>query len=205
MKKFILTAIIGAIALLVILIGSAYYSFSTIIPTTKAINRDLAQYFSKVVTIPNGIEPPVQTFDQTIYQWEMETPQKEVVGVKLWHNTAFKKGEDTIKLTLEKEEKGDPSIFSKVLPAVVMDKGSLDVAQDSKQSSIDASAEASYKNFKVAERFQNDKATKLEWEFRKDNLPQNIKEEYKKLESLPLPIGFLYALHNYVVDALSSQ
>ena len=204
MKKFILTFVILSVVLFVLILGAVFYSFSTVIPTTKSINRDLGKYFSTVVNIPNGIEPPVQTFDQTIYQWEMETPQKEVIGIKLWHETVFESGKKTINLTLEKEEKGDPSIFEKVLPAVISDKQSFDSAIDPIKSNTEATASAKYKSVKVAEVSQSGKTTKIEWQFEKDNLPQNIKEEYKKLENLHLPIRFLYSLHNYIVDAFSN-
>jgi len=135
----------------------------------------------------------------------MQTNQNEVVGVKLTHDTGFAKGDNTITLTLEKEEKGDPSIFEKVLPAVIADKASLNIALDPKQSNIESTTEASYQSFKVDDRSSSQKATKMEWTFDKNNLPQNIKEEYKKLENSPLPVKFLYNLHNYVVSAFSSQ
>src|SRR5579872_6692939 len=160
MKKIIITVVLVLILTITLVITAAFYSFSTIVPTTQAINRDLGKYFSTVVYIPNGIDPPVQTFDQTIYQWDMQTNQNEVVGVKLTHDTGFAKGDNTITLTLEKEEKGDPSIFEKVLPAVIADKASLNIALDPKQSNIESTTEASYQSFKVDDRSSSQKATK---------------------------------------------
>jgi hypothetical protein len=173
-------------------------------PTTENINRLLAKEFSKVIYIPNGIPSPIQGFYETIYFWEMETPEKEVIGVRLKHNTAFNKDQNKIILTLEKEEKGDPSIFNKVLPAVIADQQSLEAARDPKKANLSANSQAGYNSIKLSVLPDTGQTTQVIWEFDKAKLGDELTNNYKKLEKLPPPLlGFLYTLPHFILSLLA--
>ncbi|MBI3443212.1 hypothetical protein HY008_00925 [Candidatus Woesebacteria bacterium] len=181
------------------------YGFSTVKPTTQAINLDLAQYFSKVIYIPKGIPPPIQGWSETIYFWEMETPQNEVSGIRLKHDTAFSKNQSTVRLTLEKEEKGDPSIFVKVLEAVIADKQSLDSARDPIKANLSANREVGYGSMRLSVIPATNQTTQVVWEFAKSDLPQDLQAKYKKLEAIPEPLlRFLYALPLFILSLFSA-
>lgn len=205
MKKLLVAA--GALSLIFIILAVAaiIYSFSTVKPTAQAINQDLAEYFSKVIYIPKGIPPPIQGWQGTIYFWEMETPQNEVGGIRLKHDTAFSKNQKTIKLILEKEEKGDPSIFLKVLEAVIADKQSLDSARDPQKANLSANREVGYNNIKLSIIPATSQTTQIIWEFDKSNLPQTLQAKYQKLESIPEPLlRFLYGLPHFILSLFSA-
>ena len=183
-----------------IFVAITIYSFSSIKPTTETINSDLASYFSKVVIIPKGIPGPSLDFKETAYIWEMETLEKEVVGVKLKHNTGFTKDQDKIILTLEMEEKGDPSIFVKVLPAIIADKQSLESARNPQKANLNANMSAPYQSLKLLLKPETEQTTRIVWEFKKTDLPQNLKNNYQKLQKIPSGVlGFLYSLPHFII------
>lgn len=187
-----------------LMIAAIVYSFSTIKPTTEEINKDLAEYFSKVIYIPKGIPPPIQGFAETIYFWEMETPDKEVIGIRLKHDTGFAKDKNTIRLILEKEEKGDPSIFNKVLPAVIADKQSLDAARDPQKANLSANQHAGYNNITLSVLPGSGQTAQVIWEFGKSNLGDDLTAEYNRLGNIPPGLlKFLYTLPHFILSFLS--
>lgn len=205
MKKLLLVIALLVILLTILLITTIVYSFQTVKSTTQEINADLAQNFSKIIYIPRGIPAPIQGYSETIYFWEMETPEKEVVGIRLKHDTAFSKNQKIIKLTLEREEKGDPSIFNKVLPAVITDKQSLDSARDLQKANLAANREAGYQNIKLSVLPETTQTIQIVWEFEKSSLPEELQAKYRKFESIPEPIlKFLYALPHFILSLFSS-
>ena len=156
-------------------------------------------------SLPQGIGPSLD-FDKTDYFWEMEMPEHEVVGVRLSHNTAFQKDQNIIYLTLEKEEKGDPSIFNKVLPAVIADPQSLAAAQDPPKANLGANTKYAYNNIKLATKPETNQTTKITWEFEKSKLPDDLKEQYQKLDSIPPSLlKFLYSLPHFIIALFSGQ
>lgn len=205
MKKVLLITVGFLILIIFLLIVAVVYSFSTIKPATQAINEELAQYFSKVIYIPKGIPPPIQDFNETIYFWEMETPDKEVVGIRLKYDTALTKDQKTIRLTLEKEEKGDPSIFNKVLPAVIADKQSLDSARDPQKANLSGNPDAGYNNIKLSVLPQSGQTVQVVWEFEKSKLEDNLVSKYNKLTRVPEPLlRFLYTLPHFILSLFSA-
>lgn len=202
MKKILIIVAALIFLLIAAFIFAIYYSFTTVKPTTEQINQDLASYFSRVVYIPKGIPPPIQGFEETIYFWEMETLEKEVVGVRLKHNTAFEKNQKVITLTLEMEEKGDPSIFNKVMPAVIADQQSLSSAREPEKANLSANEEVGYNGIKLSVIPERKQTTQVIWEFEKSNLPEELKSKFKKLENLPA-LGFLYSLPHFILSLFS--
>ena len=206
MKKIVIASFATIFALLVLLfIIIISVSFKTIKPTTEAINRDLASYFSKIVYIPEGIPPPQQTLDKTEYFWEMETPQGEVTGIRLKYDPSFTQDKNTIQVTLEMPQNGDPSIFNKVLPAVISDKQSLDSARDPQKANLSANQQAGYKSIKLLVLPETNKTAQIVWEFDKFNLPDDLKSKYKRLEKFPPGVlKFLYTLPHFILSLFSA-
>lgn len=189
MKKIIVIVIaVSAIGSIVTLATLIYSSFSKIKPAAETINKDLAAHFKKIVRIPELIPPPIQNFEETAYFWEMETIENEVIGVRFKHTTGFAKDQKTIIATLEMSENGDPSIFTKVLPAIIVDKQSLDSALDVKKANFSPNEEAGYKSFKLAVDQKNNQTIKISWEFEKSKLNENLLASYAVLAKHPQQI-----------------
>lgn len=205
MKKYILITIATAAAFLIILVITAVIiSFTSVKPTTDVINQKLAQKFSKIVRIPQGIPPPQLTFERTYYFWEMETLENEVVGVNFIFYPAFPKGRDTIEVILEKPEKGDPSIFNKVLSAVIADEQTLNSARDIKSANLSANYEAGYKSINIYIDPANEKTTKIVWEFGKNEFEEDLIKSYDQLNRYPtFLLKILYGIPIFIISALS--
>jgi len=113
----------------------------------------------------------------------METPQKEVTQVRVISQTAYPKSQNKILVVLEKPENADSSVFDKVLPAVIADASTLDVAFSQNQQTYAAGKQDLY-NFVKIERDQNLKVVKVVWEIDKDKLATN-NQHFEKLNKLP--------------------
>lgn len=204
-KAVIICTALTLVLICAVLIAALIISFKTVKPATDAINRDLEKYFSKIVYIPQGIPRPTQTFNETSYFWEMETPQGEVTAIKLKYNPAFTKDEDTIEVILEMPENGDPSIFDKVLPAVIADKQSLDSAQDPQKANLGTNENAGYNKISLFTKKETNQTTKIVWDFKKEQLEDKLNEEYKKLYLYPTTLlKILYNVPHVVIDLLSA-
>lgn len=205
MKKIAIVAVSVFALVLVLFIFAAVYAFKTIKPASETINQNLAQFFSQIIYLPPGVGPSLN-FEKTDYFWEMETLENEVVGIKLSHNTAFQKDQNIIYLSLEKEEKGDPSIFNKVLPAVIADPQSLAAAQDPPKANLEKNPKYAYNNIKLAVKPETNQTTKITWEFEKSKLPEDLKTQYQKLDATPPPLlRFLYSLPHFILGLFSGQ
>src|SRR3989344_4709692 len=159
MQKKIVLILIGIIlVLLAIFVYAVIIGFTKINPTTKKINHLLAQKLLSVVRIPQGIPPPFQGFDETLYFWEMETIEKEVTGVRFKYTPVFSNKLQTLEVVLEKPENDDSSIFEKVLPAVVLDKKTLDAVGNSKNPDLSANEEVGYNSIQL---FVDEKTSKI--------------------------------------------
>lgn len=205
MKKNLLITLIASIILLfALLIAAIFVAFSEVTPLTQAINQDLASRFSKIVRIPKGIPPPAEGFDETIYFWEMETLEKEVTGVRFKHLTGFKKSQDTIIAILEMPEKGDPSIFNKVLAAVIADNQSLKSAKDVEKANFSANDQAGYDAFTLSLSPNTNQTTKITWEFKRSSFEEELTDKYQQLFKYPEPLlKILYNLPKITLSLLS--
>src|SRR3990167_614197 len=200
--------VIAALFVLVIIITMAAaisISFKTIKPTTEAINRDLENYFSKIVYIPQGIPRPIQGFDTTDYFWEMETPQGEITAIRFKYDPSFTKDKNTIQVTLEMPQGEDPSIFHKVLPAVLSDKQSLDSARDPEHANLNASQNTGFEKLSLFIKKETNQTTKIIWDFKKESFGEKTNQEYAKLYKYPPGIlKLLYNIPNFLISMVAS-
>ena len=194
-----ISSILIALFILLIII-----SFTTVRPTTDLINKSIAQGLSKLVRIPVGIPSPALSFDETVYLWEMETLDKEVTGVRLVHETGLSDFQDKINVVLELQENGDPSIFNKVLPAIIADPQSLNSALDPQKANLSANESVGYTGIELAIRESTGQTISIKWDFRKENLSPELPGLYSKLNIYPQPaLRFLYELPNIILGLLS--
>ena len=136
----------------------------------------------------------------------METPQKEVSKVVFTHDTGFSKSQNVIKATISMEENADPSVFNKVLPAVVGDVQALTSAQNQKEASLGANSSIGYNKLElVPVTGDPTKVTRISWEFEKDKLIGKDDIQYQKLYSLPEPLAkFLFSLQQFTIGIFST-
>lgn len=204
MKKPVILLIASAV---IILIGLIWYaintSFNQVRPVTAKINKDIVKDLSKIIRIPEGIAPPMQDFNQTIYSWEMETPAKEVTGVTFKYTPSFTKKDDKIIATLEMPENGDPSIFNKVIEAIIADEQSLSAARDPQKANLGANRESGYNSIKLAVYTKSGQTTKITWEFDKKNLSRELNSSYSQINKVPnFALKFLYGLPGFIIGLL---
>ncbi len=203
MKKKIL--ILFGVLLIIFTAGIAWVislAFNTIKPGTEKINSSLETSFSKVVRIPIGNIPrPSIDFSQTTYLWEMETLDREIIEVRFSYTPAYTSEEKDIFAVLEMTEKGDPSIFDKVLPALVADEQSLNTARDPQKANFGPNDKAGYSKLEIAKDIRGDKTIKIKWTYEKNKISENFKGEYQKLEIYPKPVlEILYSIPSFLVS-----
>lgn len=205
MKKPLIITIIGIFSTLATLfVAALVVGFTIVVPTTEAINTQLAKDLAKIVAIPQFIPSPALSFDQTSYLWEMETREGEVTPVRFHHDTAFSKDQKEIKAVLELPQGGDPSIFVKVLPAVITDEKSLRSAQDPQKADLSPNPNAGYKQISIRIREETKQTTKITWEFEKSALSPQLQNLYAKLAVYPPTLlRFLYHLPKVTLEMLS--
>lgn len=202
-KKIIIIASILFVSTIVVSAWAIYTSFSTVKPTTESINKNLRNTFGKIVRIPDVI-PPSLDFSQVVYLWEMETLDKEVIEVRFSYTPAYTSQDQEITAVLEMTEKGDPSIFDKVLPALVADDQSLITARDPQRANFGPSEKAGYSKLETAKDSRGDKTIKLSWIYQKEKLDENLKKDYRKIEQLPVSLlRILYAVPGFLVSLVS--
>ena len=206
MKRFlIISSIATLIFVAVILITAIVFSFVVIKPTVESINKNLASEFSKVVAIPTQVTSLSQFFDETTYKWEMETPEKEIVGVIFKHTTGFSKDQNLVQATLTVPEGGDISLFSKVLPAIIVDRQSLYSAENPQKANLEANQEALYNSIAISTNAAG-QTKKITWTYDKANFNSNLLNLYSKLKKFPEPIlRILFSLLITTLNILGSQ
>lgn len=178
-----------------------YASFSTVKPATEKINKGLETAFSKVVRIPvESIPRPSLDFEEITYLWEMETLEKEVIEVRFRYTPSYPSEDKEVIATLEMTEKGDPSIFDKVMPALVADEQSLNSARDPQKANFGPNEKAGYSKLEIAKDSRGDKTVKIKWTYDKNLINNNLKEDYQKIAKYPNSIlETLYALPSFLV------
>lgn len=204
MKKILLISLaifFTALALLVITV--IYTSFSIVKPTTEAIAKNLAKFLARIVYIPEGIPPPNIGFDTVSYFWEMETPAGEVTPVRFSFTPSYAKDPNIVNVILEMPEKGDASIFTKVLPAVIADRESLKSAQDPQKANLTGNSQVGYREIKLTTKPETGQTIKIVWEFDKRNLDEETKELYQSLDKYPKPLlKFLHGIPSLIIGLL---
>ncbi len=199
--KFILAAFFtGLFALIIFII---VFSFAYVKKTADTIIRLERDKFVEIVSIPNAVAPSNPSFESISYVWEMETPQGEVATVRVNQSTAFGHNVDKIILSVEREVGGDPSIFDKVLPAVVIDEQALKSAQNPKDQNLGPNEKYRYNNIKI-EYSNTQKPIKISWEFDKAKTGDNLLREYEKLNKIPPSLlKTSYTIYSTVILLLS--
>ena len=98
-------------------------------------------------------------------------------------------------------EKGDPSIFDKVLPALVADEQSLNSARDVQKANFGPSEKALYSKLAIEKDSRGDKTIKISWFYDKDEASENFKEEYQKIAKYPKSVlQSLYGIPSFLID-----
>lgn len=203
MKKKIIIFLSAAFLIIIIVTAWAIYiSFSTVKPATEKINQGLETAFGKIVRIPTeSIPRPSLDFREVTYLWEMETLEKEVIEVRFSYTPSYTSGEKEIIAVLEMTEKGDPSIFDKVLPALISDNQSLDTALDPQKANFGPNERAGYSKLAITKDSRNDKTIKITWSYKKEELEDELKSQYQKLSNLPEPaLRTFYAIPGFLIS-----
>lgn len=206
MKKFLLVSTgVILILLIVTFFAALIVSFKLVKQTTDLINADLKNQFGKIVRIPAEAQPTHRSFQTTIYSWEMETNQNEITTVIFKHDTGFWRYQNKIVASLEMDQVGDPSLFNKILPAIVADKQTLTSLADLKKANLGPNADIGYSKIDVyAIEANSQQVSKITWEFDKDTIGKNSLVSYQKLNQYPEGlISALYGLQRSVLLLLS--
>lgn len=204
MKKLVLAIGILASIFLIFVIAAIVFAFTKTKPTTERINRRLTDKFQKIVRIPTDIVIAKYTFDETLYIWEMTTPQNEAVPVRFTYNPDFLKTLEKMEATLEMVTGGDPSIFDKVLAAVIADGKTLKAVQDSENAEFSPNPDAGYTSYQLFLDTHTGKVVKIVWEFEKQSLADDeTKKLYTQLNSLPpKAVRVLYEVPQVILGVL---
>lgn len=202
-------AIFTIIFLIVAFAGFSFWAislgFTKVKPTAISISDKLASnVISKFVRIPEGIQRPAYDYYETGYFWEMETLEKEVTGIKLKYTPSYSAQETDIVVNLEMPEGGDPSIFMKVLPAVIADQNLLMAAQNPLKPELKSFNNELISELEIRTDTKNNQTIAIGWVMKKDKLSQDIKEDYKKLDYSPWILKTLYDIPSMVIDIFRS-
>lgn len=204
MKKWVLAALAIAVIILIFIVFVIVFAFTKTKPTTEKINQRLTDKFQKIVRIPKDIVIAKYTFDETLYIWEMTTPQNEAVPVNFSYNPDFLNNNQQIQATLEMENGGDPSIFDKVSSAVIFDERSLKAVTDSENADFSPNPDAGYRSYQLFYDPKTGKVVKIVWDFEKRNLvDEETAKLYGQLNSLPSKaVRILYEIPVVILGVL---
>ena len=204
MKKWVVAIGAFVVIFLVFITAVIVFAFTKTKPTTEKINQKLTDKFQKIVRIPTNIVISKYTFDETLYIWEMTTPQNEAVPVSFTYNPDFLNTESKTQATLEMVTGGDPSIFDKVSAAVIADEKTLKAVQDTVNADFSPNEEIGYTSYKFFYDARTGKIVKIVWEFEKTSLIDDETENlYTQLNSLPpKAIRALYEVPQVILGVL---
>lgn len=207
MKKNLLI-VIGAIILifLAIFIFAIVVSFKVVKQTTDKINFALKDNFKTLVRVPAPIPPESKSFGSTTYIWEMETNEGEITKVKFTHDTAFDKNSPSFTATLEMEDGQDPSLFNKVLPAVIADKQAILSITDPKHLNLGKNDQIGYEKIDLYNiEGRPGQVSKVAWQLDKSKIISTNSQLYEKIYKYP-PIltKTLYVIQRLIITLFSS-
>ncbi|MEX2028647.1 MAG: hypothetical protein WD988_04085 [Candidatus Curtissbacteria bacterium] len=205
MKKIIIFSLAGLIlAAIAFFAWATYISFKVVKPTTVSINTKLQNHLSSVVKVPEGIPYPSNGFDEVSYTWEMETLSNEVSAINYKYTPAYQKSQKAIEVSLYMPENGDPSIFTKVLPAIIFDEQSVKATEDPLKANTNGNSDAGYSQIILSTSPKTGKTTSISWIFKKEDLPKELKEDYAKLNQYPdTLVSILYKIPSFLVSLVA--
>ena len=208
MRKALLISLVAIIIVFILtIIIAIVLSFKIVRQTTDNINFALKQNFQSIVNVPTPVPPETRTFDQTTYIWEMETDAHEIVKVQFKHDTNFSKKSNQMVATLEMPSAGDPSLFDKVLPAIVTDRPTLSSLVDIHHPNVGQSPDNLYESVELTKSpINSDKVVKITWHLNRNNFVNKNENLYKKIYSYPEPIiKALYSLQRAIIEIFSGS
>lgn len=200
-------AILATITIVFFLaISIVILSFTFFKKNSDELIRSQRDKLLTIVNVPNAVPPSNPTFDSITYTWEMETTQKEVATVNVLQTTGLNRSENKILVVLEKAPAGDPSVFDKVLPAVIADSEVLEAAFSREKLTSLESGQTGFNRVAIERDASGDKVIKITWEFDKEEFGTESRAIYDKLQSLPpAVVTTLYAVQSIVIAAFSGQ
>ena len=133
----------------------------------------------------------------------LEMGAKEIVPVKFFYSLSIPPQDKEIIATLEMGSGGDPSVFEKVLPALIADEKSLLASQQPQESDLGGNEKVGYSSIDLAQDKEKAKTVKITWVFNKENLSSDLKNKYKEVNSFPVGITrVLYSIPSLVIAVL---
>ncbi len=187
---------------LLILIGifSTIISFRFVKPKTRIITNELNLQLKRLINIPDGLNAGT-SYNNNNFSWEMETPRKEIVKVNFNYDPAYPKYKDKITNSLEMEEGGDPTVFNKVLPAIIRDDNLLEVIKESANTKSCRKEGLAYSGISLV-CDNSGRVIKILWKIDKSSL-KDRGVDYSLLSPIPdFALERLYNLYDFVRDAL---
>lgn len=206
-KTFLIVLVSFVLLALAALILAIVLSFKVVRQTTDKINVSLISQLQPVVRVPTIIPPETRSFAKTIYVWEMETTQGEITKVRFSHDTLFDKNSPDFNATLEMEAGQDPSLFNKVLPAVIADKQVLVSLDKPEQINTGSNSDIGYEKLAVFEvEGRVGQIAKVSWVFPKSKIIDENSSLYQSIYNYPVPITrSLYSLQRFIIDIFSGS
>lgn len=204
-KKIIIATGIFLVLFIILFIYAFIISFKLVKQNTDNINFTLKDNFQKIVRIPD-IPPSFRSFEDTTYDWEMITNQQEVTRVTFTHNTGFPRSKNTLIASLEMAQGADPSLFVKVMPAVVSDQQALSSAQDLEHANLGSNEEIGYNKIELFSKDENStQVTRIIWEFDKEKIVTGSEQYYENLYNKysDTVLKILYAIQRSTLILLS--
>lgn len=183
-KAILLSAATFILIFTVILISAFILSFKVTKKNTDKINESLKKEFARIVRIPEVVGPNFKSLQTVSYKWDMVTNENEITPVEFIHDTAIARNQNKIIAILQMPQGADPSVFHKVIPAVVSDTRTVSALEGLEDSNLGPSEEIGYNEVKL-NHSTSGKVIEIVWEFDKDKLVKDSKDYYNKLYQYP--------------------
>ena len=206
MKRKILIGIsVVTLVLIILLIYTVIISFQLVKQNTDNINIKLKENFQTIVRIPEPIPPAFRSFEKTVYNWEMVTNEEETIMVSFEHNTGISKNQNIITAKLQIPPGADPSLFNKVLPAVLADKQALYSAQDLEHANLGSNTEVGYSKLELFTSEKNTgQVTGIEWQFDREKILSGTEQYFEKLHKYnEFFLKILYSIQRGIIILLA--
>ena len=185
MKKIILFALGAIFFIFIILFIIAFIlSFKIVKQNTDKINEGLKKGFAQIVRIPEIVGPNFISLDRISYKWDMITNENEITPVEFIHDTAIARNQNKIIAILQMPQGADPSIFHKVIPAVVSDTKTVTQLENPEQINLGPNEEIGYNKVEL-NHSSSAKVIEIVWEFDKEKLAKSSQIYYDKLYEYP--------------------